>query len=266
MSSSNFQTLSDLFVFEQMHRVEIIGDTSSEETIIKTNRDRIYSEGSFSEIASYRATGLADYLLSWKQRLSDASLLGLMLLGCYVCRRGALEERAVRVKMARIALPWLLGVGAVGMAIFTWVQPWPNADTQLLTLIGNIAFWPAGAPIFGLGYVAIITLVMENDVFRSVLSPFASVGRMALTNYLLHAFIIAVFTFQWGLGLYGAMGPFWGLMAVFVIFPFMMVASSWWIRHFLFGPAEWLWRTLTYGQLQSFRRVPETGVQSGGLR
>jgi uncharacterized protein len=31
-----------------------------------------------------------------------------------------------------------------------------------------------------------------------------------------------------------------------------------WLQHFRFGPAEWLWRTLTYGQLQPMRReAPE---------
>jgi uncharacterized protein len=26
-----------------------------------------------------------------------------------------------------------------------------------------------------------------------------------------------------------------------------------WMRRFRFGPAEWLWRTLTYGQVQRLR-------------
>ena len=27
-----------------------------------------------------------------------------------------------------------------------------------------------------------------------------------------------------------------------------------WLARFRFGPAEWLWRSLTYGQAQPFRR------------
>jgi len=42
-------------------------------------------------------------------------------------------------------------------------------------------------------------------------------------------------------------------MAVFAIFPLMVIASSWWIARFQFGPIEWLWRTLTYGKLQPMR-------------
>ncbi len=166
----------------------------------------------------------------------------------------------MRLKMARTALPWLLSIGVVGMVISAWLRHSVAADSDLLTLIGDIVFWPVGAPVLGLGYVAIITLVMEKETCRRVLLPFAAVGRLALTNYLFHAFVIAAFTYQWGLGLYGEMGPFWGLMAVFAIYPLMVIASSWWIRRFRFGPFEWLWRTLTYGQIQSFRLAPKRGV------
>jgi len=258
--SDNIEVVSDLIGTEQSDRAELVDDGSSLEAPAESERDRVYREGSFKEIASYRASNLLEYVLSWKQRLSDAPLLGLMLLGCYVCRRGALQDPAVRLKMARTALPWLLSIGMTGMVVFVWLRPWPSADSDLLTLIGNFAFWPVGAPVLGLGYAAIITLLLEKETCRRALLPFASVGRLALTNYLFHGFVIAAFTYQWGLGLYGEMGPFWGLMAVFAIFPLMIIASSWWIGRFQFGPIEWLWRTLTYGQIQSFRRAPKSGV------
>ena len=151
--------------------------------------------------------------------------------------------------MARKAAPWLLSIGTVAMLVFVWLQPWPNADSELRTLLGNIAFWPFGAPVLGLGYAAVITLLLEKKSCQRILLPFASVGRLALTNYLFHGFVIAAFTYQWGLGLYGEMGPFWGLMVVFAIFPLMIIASSWWIQRFQFGPVEWLWRSLTYGRI-----------------
>ena len=38
-----------------------------------------------------------------------------------------------------------------------------------------------------------------------------------------------------------------GLIAV------QLVVSPWWLARFRFGPAEWLWRSLTYGRLQPMR-------------
>ena len=252
--SGNIEDLSDLIgsTEEQSDRAESVDDGSSTEALAENERGRVYREGSFKEIARHRAFRLLNYWLSWSF-LWDADLLGLMLLGCYVCRRGALQDPAVRMKMARTALPWLLSIGTAGIAIFMGLRYFVAANSDLLTLIGNLANWPFGTRVLGIGYVAIITLLLEKETCRRALLRFASVGRLALTNYLFHLFVIAAFTYQWGLGLYGEMGPFWGLMAVFAIFPLMVIASSWWIARFQFGPIEWLWRTLTYGKLQPMR-------------
>ncbi|MEE9597397.1 MAG: DUF418 domain-containing protein [Acidiferrobacterales bacterium] len=254
------EAVSDLISTEQPERIELVDDRSSPEALAENERDRVYREGTFREIASHRASSLLESLPSWKVWAWDVPLLGLMLLSCYVCRRGALRDPAVRMKMARTALPWLLSIGAAGMVIFVWLHPRSNPGSDLLKLIGEFAFWPIGALVLGLGYAAIITLLWEKERCRRALLLFAPVGRLALTNYLFHALVIAVFTYQWGLGLYGEMGPFWGLMVVFAIFPLMIIASSWWIGRFQFGPIEWLWRTLTYGQIQSFRRASKPGV------
>jgi uncharacterized protein len=62
-----------------------------------------------------------------------------------------------------------------------------------------------------------------------------------------------------GLGLYGTVGP--ALCAVFslMIFVAQMMFSRWWLGRYRFGPAEWLWRTLTYGQMQPMRSREVTG-------
>jgi uncharacterized protein len=38
------------------------------------------------------------------------------------------------------------------------------------------------------------------------------------------------------------------------IWALQLVISPIWLRHYRFGPAEWLWRSLTYWQLQPMRR------------
>jgi len=93
----------------------------------------------------------------------------------------------------------------------------------------------------GLGYAAVVARLLERGGWARALSPFAAVGRLALTNYLFHAAIIAAFVYSWGLGLYGKMGPFAGLMVVLVAYPLMVLSSRWWIARFRFGPFEWIW-------------------------
>ena len=82
---------------------------------------------------------------------------------------------------------------------------------------------------------------------------FAAVGRTALSNYLLQAFLINLIFMGWGFGLYDRLGPAMTMVLSVPIFGVLMVLSMWWIARFRYGPAEWLWRTLAYGAVQPIR-------------
>jgi len=46
---------------------------------------------------------------------------------------------------------------------------------------------------------------------------------------------------------------------VFAVFGLQLVLSRWWLSRFQFGPAEWLWRAITYWQRPAMRRTPASG-------
>jgi hypothetical protein len=43
-----------------------------------------------------------------------------------------------------------------------------------------------------------------------------------------------------------------------ILFGAQIAASTWWLARFRYGPAEWLWRTLTYGRAPMMRVVTQT--------
>lgn len=45
-----------------------------------------------------------------------------------------------------------------------------------------------------------------------------------------------------------------GIVLTILIIALQMAFSKWWLRKYRFGPLEWLWRTLTYGKIQPFKR------------
>jgi uncharacterized protein len=76
---------------------------------------------------------------------------------------------------------------------------------------------------------------------------------MAFTNYLMHTLICTTIFYGYGLGLFGRVERF-GLMAfVLGIWILQLLVSPIWLKHFRFGPAEWLWRSLTYWRRQPMR-------------
>lgn len=86
------------------------------------------------------------------------------------------------------------------------------------------------------------------------LRPVAAAGRMALTNYLVQIAALDVLFSGYALGL-GEIRPVYGLGAALACFAAEVVTSVWWLKRFRFGPAEWLWRSLTYGRAQPMRRI-----------
>jgi uncharacterized protein len=86
------------------------------------------------------------------------------------------------------------------------------------------------------------------------LRPVANAGRMALTNYLVQIATLDLLFSGYALGL-GKVRPIAGLPVALALFTAQAVISTAWLKSYRFGPAEWLWRSLTYGSRQPMRRT-----------
>jgi uncharacterized protein len=208
----------------------------------------VYANGSYGQLVGVNAT-LSLFIQSGQLFLLPW-FLALFLFGFAVGRSGFVHDlRAHEPLLGRVAIIGLtiglplnlvmgvlgpLGAGAATMP--GWVQS-VGAFVQLV-----------GAPILTVGYLATLTLVCLR---WGPIRPLAAVGRMALSAYLLQS-VLAVPLF-WGLGLYDRLGAAEALVVVAGIWVVVIVISMLWMRRFRFGPAEWFWRTLTYGRRQPMR-------------
>jgi uncharacterized protein len=61
--------------------------------------------------------------------------------------------------------------------------------------------------------------------------------------------------YGYGLGLFGKMGEAMGIGLTIFIYLLQIPFSHWWMKRFKYGPAEWLWRSLTYGKPQPMKRL-----------
>jgi uncharacterized protein len=235
--------------------VEVVVPAGPEDLAAEQENERIRSSGTFVEVSKSRLTFVWKAFSNWRYYPNNIGLLGYMLLGLYLAKRGAIRDREVRNSIAGKALPWLLGVGLSGALVFVLMQNFGvGAPGELAhKIILDLANWPAGAIGLGLAYAATITLLMRRQIWRRWLAPFAAVGRLALTNYLFTGFVHAIVFTPWGFGLYGSLMPFEGLVIVLLVYPIQVIASRWWIGRFRFGPCEWMWRSMTYGKLPPMR-------------
>lgn len=174
---------------------------------------------------------------------------GTMLLGMALYRWGVLTgERSSAVYRRLVAL------GVVGLAItvagvvYIEVNDW-SADAAL--------FWRqfvylGSFPLAG-GYVGAVTLYARWRPDGIATRALAAVGRTAFTNYLLQTVIATTIFYGHGLGLFGSVNRVEQLGVVAAIWTVQVVLSVLWLRYFRFGPVEWVWRTLTYGEKQPMR-------------
>ena len=81
------------------------------------------------------------------------------------------------------------------------------------------------------------------------------VGRMALTNYIMQSVISVGIYYGIGLGMGAQFGPAIYMPIAFGIFILQIIYSKIWLSYFNFGPAEWVWRQLTYRKRLKLRKV-----------
>jgi uncharacterized protein len=173
-------------------------------------------------------------------------VLGMFVLGLWMVRTGlALSPAAHRPALVRWSLlGW--GIGLPANVVATWAfEHWPYVPPSPGGLLG-VVLQAVGIPLLALGYAATVALLVVDG--RRFMNMFAPVGRMALTNYLTHSVVCVVLSYGFGFGLWWRTGASTAMLIASGIIAVQIPLSALWLARFRFGPAEWMWRRLTYGR------------------
>jgi hypothetical protein len=177
---------------------------------------------------------------------------GRMLLGMGLAKAGVFSaERSVG--FYRKMVLWGYGIGMPLILIDTFGAIQNDFGFFWGIRYGSLLYTTAAIPI-ALGHVGLVMLIVKGGVIRRLTDRLAAVGRMALTNYLTHSVACTALFYGWGGGLFGKVDRTGLALIVLTIWIFQLIVSPIWLRHFRYGPAEWLWRSLTYWKLQPMRR------------
>jgi uncharacterized protein len=124
---------------------------------------------------------------------------------------------------------------------------WP-----LLTLYGSI-------PVV-FGHIGAVMLVCQSGALSWLTRRMSAVGRMALSNYLFDSIVCTTLFYGYGFDLFGSIHRPMLYAIVLAIWTFQLLVSPLWLEAFRFGPAEWVWRSLTYWKLQPLRAKSASAV------
>jgi uncharacterized protein len=189
-------------------------------------------------------------LVFWAVRALSAMLMGmgLMKLGVLSARRSA------ALYVALVGVGYGVGLPIVGAGLW---HLWSHRFEPVYVELWGRQYNVVGSLFVVLGHIGLVMLVCKYGLLRGPRRRLAAVGQMALTNYLSQSILgVAIFS-GWGLGLFARMTQIETLVMAAGICTAQLVWSPLWLRRFRFGPAEWLWRSGTYGRWERMTKGEE---------
>lgn len=176
---------------------------------------------------------------------------GLMLVGMALFKWGVLTaQRSKHFYLTLIGVGFGLGLPVV---IYGVVRDFAARWTLDFSMFFGWQFNYWGSLFVALGYIGTVMFICKSIRLERFTRPFAALGRMALTNYLIQTLICTTIFYGHGLGLFCQVERRDQILIVIGVWVFQLFASPIWLRSFRFGPAEWLWRSLTYLKFQPMR-------------
>jgi uncharacterized protein len=219
-----------------------------------------YSIGSVRDVMAVNAAGIPPNPLT-DLRGSESSLafFAMFLVGLYIGRRRLLHDVPKHLVLIRRVAGWGLAIGFLSMAGERFLHATAGYEvfsaqraTVIPQLLGDVLF-AYGSTALSVGYAAVIVVLARQSWWKRILSPLGPVGRLALTVYLTQTLMFTTLFYGYAFGRVFRIGPAAVTVYASLFFVLQIVACGWWVRRFRFGPLEWVWRSLTYMQVQPLR-------------
>lgn len=225
-----------------------------------------FARGTYAEVLAANWTFLVErwFLALYSSRFT--TLLGMFLIGVWVGRRGVFRDpgsftaalRRVVVVGLLVGLPCNLVLALTAEHVS--LRP-PTLTGWSLAVIRSVA-----VPALALAYAAGFALLYNRASWRVVLRLFGPAGRVSLTSYVAQSLIGVMIGYGLGAGLWGRVGITQTIPLIILILGIQTAVSAAWLRHFQFGPLEYVLRACTYGRWTAIRRPRPPLLQSGAAR
>jgi uncharacterized protein len=180
----------------------------------------------------------------------------MFLLGVFFWRNGSFTDSEKAVKFwKKIFWPSLI-IGLCGN-IYLAIRTTAPLITQYPPNKNIMRFIDALAnPTLTFFYISLFVMLYQKWKGKKNLffTALGATGRMAFTNYIMQFVFGIAIQAPYFFDMSGKLLPQHLLLVALSIFIFQIVFSIYWMKHFIYGPMEWLWRSLTYMKFQSLKR------------
>lgn len=174
------------------------------------------------------------------------TIFGMCLLGLWLSRIGFFTNKEKYYK----PYIWILGITSVFLVcMYLFSGKIYQVFQSKHWLIGGIP-----GSLMNLGYIVFTVIVFVHlysmMIGEKLLNLLAPIGRMSLTVYIFQSIIFVPLFYGYGLALYSRIGLTNSFFAGIVLWVFQIFIAMLWLKRFKYGPLEWIWRMLTFGDLR----------------
>lgn len=185
----------------------------------------------------------------WMLRLSYSIILHLIQLGCFIIgvalqRSNMLDQVTANSKLVKrvFVISLILSITLYFLEQSNEKYSWTINDYYNL-------YYPQALSIMTFTTSCIILLYNSNK-FEKLFSAIQTTGKMTLTNYVTQNIV--------AFALFICLKPNWALqyylLTGIAIYVLQVSFSKWWLRRYNYGLLEWLWRSLSYGQMFQLKK------------
>jgi len=144
------------------------------------------------------------------------------------------------------------GVGGSVNALMGWYLLRINFN-PIEGYVAVLTTYDIGRLLVALGHIGLLVWLVKRGWLRAATSRLAACGQMALSCYLGTSLICSTLFYGYGFGLYAQLQRYQLLYVVLAVWALLLIVCPLWLRHFRYGPMEWVWRSLTYWRRQPMR-------------
>jgi uncharacterized protein len=190
-------------------------------------------------------------IVLYKEYFWDA--MAFMLIGLLLFRIGFLQ--------GSFSIAWYLAVLIIGygfgitLSIFTTNKMLAlQFDSTRYADEFGINLYQIRRLLITMGHLSLLIVLYKWGVLKFLFNWLANVGRMAFSNYLMQSILCGLIFMGYGLGYHGKLSRVEMYLFMLGFWVFQIVFSQIWLRFFRMGPFEWIWRSLTYLEMQPFKK------------
>jgi uncharacterized protein len=144
------------------------------------------------------------------------------------------------------------GIGIPAYAVLAWLLIRDDFSVPMVFAVAMAATVPF-RPLM-IAAIAALIIVLAARGRGALVERIAAAGRAAFTNYLGTSLIMTTLFYGYGAGLFGQLSRAELWLVVLPMWALMLLWSKPWLDRFEYGPLEWLWRSLSRGEVQRMRK------------